>query len=194
MSVRWCLIPSSPSPKRNSREVNIASLSVRRNVGFPYFSMASSRWRRRVMLALSHKPCKQRLAREPCSTRPRMWWTLPPVSDVPVRSIAQIRLRGTGIETYFRDTKDQRFGMGMDVIHLKSPARCACLVLISAWELKRPSRKRPVQLSFSFALRAISSFRQRMNQLWCDPASGVVLKRSRSLCSSGQGPRPRSNL
>jgi len=37
-----------------------------------------------------------------------------------------------GIETYFRDTKDLRFGMGMDAIHLKTPARRDRLFLISA--------------------------------------------------------------
>jgi hypothetical protein len=37
------------------------------------------------------------------------------------------------IETYFRDTKDIRFGMGMDAIHTKSPARRDRLFLISAF-------------------------------------------------------------
>lgn len=37
-----------------------------------------------------------------------------------------------GIETYFRDTKDIRFGLGMDAIHTKSPERRDRLFLLSA--------------------------------------------------------------
>lgn len=37
-----------------------------------------------------------------------------------------------GIETYFRDTKDLRFGMGMDAIHTKSTERRDRLFLVSA--------------------------------------------------------------
>lgn len=37
-----------------------------------------------------------------------------------------------GIETYFRDTKDLRFGLGMDAIHTKSTERRDRLFLLSA--------------------------------------------------------------
>jgi hypothetical protein len=37
-----------------------------------------------------------------------------------------------GIESYFRDTKDLRFGLGMDAIHTKSPERRDRLFLLSA--------------------------------------------------------------
>ena len=40
--------------------------------------------------------------------------------------------RRWGIESYFRDTKDLRFGMGMDAIHTKSTARRDRLFLLSA--------------------------------------------------------------
>jgi len=40
--------------------------------------------------------------------------------------------RRWGIESYFRDTKDPRFGMGMDAIHTRSTARRDRLFLLSA--------------------------------------------------------------
>ena len=41
--------------------------------------------------------------------------------------------RRWSIETYFRDTKDMRFGLGMDATHTKSPLRRDRLFLVSAF-------------------------------------------------------------
>ncbi len=54
----------------------------------------------------------------------------------PEASAAQLKryyAKRWSIETYFRDTKDMRFGLGMDAIHTKSPARRDRLFLVSAF-------------------------------------------------------------
>jgi len=56
------------------------------------------------------------------------------VSDAEAKAAEVVKhyARRWSIECYFRDTKDLRFGMGMDAIHTKSPARRDRLFLLSA--------------------------------------------------------------
>lgn len=71
--------------------------------------------------------CLQEKAMKDC-------WCL--AASDPEASAAQLKryyAKRWSIETYFRDTKDMRFGMGMDAIHTKSPARRDRLFLVSAF-------------------------------------------------------------
>jgi hypothetical protein len=61
-------------------------------------------------------------------------WCL--ASSLPSASAGELKRyygKRWGIETYFRDTKDIRFGMGMDATHTKCPKRRDRLFLISAF-------------------------------------------------------------
>lgn len=61
-------------------------------------------------------------------------WCL--ASSTPEATAAELKRyygKRWSIETYFRDTKDLRFGLGMDAIHTRSPTRRDRLFLVSAF-------------------------------------------------------------
>ena len=49
------------------------------------------------------------------------WCIATNTTDMPARALINLYARRWGIECALRDTKDSRFGMGMDSVHVSSP-------------------------------------------------------------------------
>lgn len=61
------------------------------------------------------------------------WCIATSTTDMPARALINLYARRWGIECAFRDTKDIRFGMGMDSVHVSTPDRRDRLWLINAF-------------------------------------------------------------
>jgi hypothetical protein len=61
------------------------------------------------------------------------WCIATSTTDMPARALINLYAKRWGIECAFRDTKDIRFGMGMDSVHVSTPARRDRLWLINAF-------------------------------------------------------------
>jgi len=61
------------------------------------------------------------------------WCIATSTTDMPARALINLYAKRWGIECAFRDTKDVRFGMGMDSVHVSSPDRRDRLWLINAF-------------------------------------------------------------
>ncbi len=61
------------------------------------------------------------------------WCIATNTTDMPARALINLYARRWGIECALRDTKDIRFGMGMDSVHVSSPERRDRMWLINAF-------------------------------------------------------------
>jgi hypothetical protein len=61
------------------------------------------------------------------------WCIATSTTDMPARALINLYGKRWGIECAFRDTKDLRFGMGMDSVHVSTPDRRDRLWLINAF-------------------------------------------------------------
>lgn len=61
------------------------------------------------------------------------WCIATSTTDMPARALINLYGKRWGIECAFRDTKDLRFGMGMDSVHISTPERRDRLWLINAF-------------------------------------------------------------
>ena len=63
------------------------------------------------------------------------WCLATSTTDKPARELINLYARRWGIESGFRDSKDIRFGMGMDAVHVSTPDRRDRLWLIHAFAI-----------------------------------------------------------
>jgi hypothetical protein len=61
------------------------------------------------------------------------WCIATNTTDMPARALINLYAKRWGIECGFRDTKDIRYGMGMDAVHVSAPDRRDRLWLINAF-------------------------------------------------------------